>query len=101
MRLTKNVIRKQTEPTIGVEYASQSLLLEDFDKVIKAVIWDTAGAEKYKAITTAHYRNSEGALLFYDLTDRQSFENVLSWRQEVCSSQFDKRSFSTPMSELS
>ena len=36
---------------------------------IKAIIWDTAGAEKYKAITTAHYRKSHGALLFYDVTD--------------------------------
>lgn len=50
---------------------------------MKSVIWDTAGAEKYKAITTAHYRKSEGALLFYDLSDKNSFDNVLSWRQEV------------------
>ena len=38
-----------------------------------------AGNEKYKAITTAHYRKSAGALLFYDLTDRHSFDNVLDW----------------------
>lgn len=50
---------------------------------MKSVIWDTAGAEKYKAITTAHYRKSEGALLFYDLCDKNSFDNVLNWRQEV------------------
>jgi len=50
------------------------------DKIVKSVIWDTAGAEKYKAITTAHYRKSEGALLFYDLCDKTSFDNVLSWR---------------------
>ena len=38
-----------------------------------------AGNEKYKAITTAHYRKSAGALLFYDLTDRKSFDHVLEW----------------------
>ncbi|CAK92936.1 unnamed protein product (macronuclear) [Paramecium tetraurelia] len=83
IRLTKNVIKKQSQPTIGVEYAAQSILLPEEGKIVKSVIWDTAGAEKYKAITTAHYRKSEGALLFYDLSDKNSFDNVLSWRQEI------------------
>ncbi|CAD8185673.1 unnamed protein product [Paramecium pentaurelia] len=90
IRLTKNVIKKQSQPTIGVEYAAQSILLADVDKIVKSVIWDTAGAEKYKAITTAHYRKSEGALLFYDLCDRNSFDNVLSWRQEILQHTDDK-----------
>ncbi|CAD8092201.1 unnamed protein product [Paramecium primaurelia] len=83
IRLTKNVIKKQSQPTIGVEYAAQSILLPEEGKIVKSVIWDTAGAEKYKAITTAHYRKSEGALLFYDLSDKNSFDNVLNWRQEI------------------
>ncbi|CAK88775.1 unnamed protein product (macronuclear) [Paramecium tetraurelia] len=90
IRLTKNVIKKQSQPTIGVEYAAQSILLADVDKIVKSVIWDTAGAEKYKAITTAHYRKSEGALLFYDLCDKTSFDNVLSWRQEIIQHTDDK-----------
>ncbi|KAM3139497.1 hypothetical protein pb186bvf_008333 [Paramecium bursaria] len=82
IRLTKNII-KPTLPTIGVEYSSQIMLLENENIVIKATIWDTAGAERYKAITRAHYRQSVGALLFYDLTSRQSYENTQSWIEDI------------------
>ena len=46
---------------------------------VKAQIWDTAGQEKYRAITVAHYRKALGALIVYDITRRQTFENVKFW----------------------
>lgn len=82
LRLTKNIISKTPQPTIGIEYATQSMLLKNGEGIVKAQIWDTAGAEKYKAITTAHYRKSVGALLFYDLTERQSYDNILVWLED-------------------
>ena len=42
-------------------------------------IWDTAGQERYRAITTAYYRGALGALLVYDITKRESFENCEKW----------------------
>lgn len=54
--------------TIGVEFATLAVSLRDGSKV-KAQIWDTAGQEKYRAITSAHYRNAVGALLVYDITN--------------------------------
>lgn len=50
---------------------------------MKAQIWDTAGQERYRAITSAYYRGAVGALLVYDITKRQTFDNVLRWLREL------------------
>lgn len=81
-RYTKNVV-KNPNPTIGVEYATKCVLLKNGAGIVKAQIWDTSGSEKYKSITTAHYRRSVGALLFYDLTEEQSFRNTEEWLKEI------------------
>ena len=52
-------------------------------KTVKAQIWDTAGQERYRAITSAYYRGAVGALLVYDITKRQTFENVNRWLREL------------------
>ena len=44
---------------------------------------DTAGQERYRAITTAYYRGALGALLVYDVTKPASFENVPRWLREL------------------
>lgn len=67
---------------MGVEYASLSMLLSSGEGIVKAQIWDTAGEEKYKSITTAHYRKSVGALVFYDLTDIASFKHTSEWLKD-------------------
>lgn len=52
-------------------------------KTVKAQIWDTAGQERYRAITSAYYRGAVGALLVYDITKRQTFENIHRWLREL------------------
>ena len=42
-----------------------------------------AGQERFKAITSAHYRKSLGALIVYDITKEQSFQSVKKWMEEV------------------
>lgn len=51
--------------------------------VIKAQIWDTAGSERYRCITTGHYRHAVGALLVFDITERDSFNNLDYWLQQL------------------
>ena len=85
-RYTKNIMLKNPETTIGVEYTSKSILLKNHDVIVKTQIWDTSGSEKYKSITTAHYRKAVGALLFYDLTDESTFKNCVEWMKDSISS---------------
>jgi len=44
---------------------------------------DTAGQERYRAITSSYYRGAAGALLVYDITHRASYDNITRWLQEV------------------
>ena len=48
----KDSIPKLQGPTIGVEFGTKIILLKD-NVYIKAQIWDTAGHEKYRAMTAA------------------------------------------------
>ncbi|KAJ8494086.1 hypothetical protein OPV22_015807 [Ensete ventricosum] len=80
-RFTRNEFSLESKSTIGVEFATRSIRVED--KVIKAQIWDTAGQERYRAITSAYYRGAVGALLVYDVTRHTTFENVERWMKEL------------------
>ena len=69
-------------PTIGVEYKSK--IFEVYDKKVKATIWDTAGAERYRTITSNYYRGSHAVIFVYDVTERNSFDNIEKyWLKEV------------------
>ena len=50
---------------------------------MKLQIWDTAGQERFKNITASYYRGGNGVLVVYDITDRESFENLNSWLIEI------------------
>ncbi|KAH9791407.1 ras-related protein RABA1a [Citrus sinensis] len=80
-RFTKNEFNLESKSTIGVEFATRSLRIDN--KVIKAQIWDTAGQERYRAITSAYYRGAVGALLVYDVTRHATFQNVGRWLREL------------------
>lgn len=64
--------------TIGVDFMMKRVLLDD-DTVIKLQIWDTAGMEKYKQITSTYYRGAQGAIVVFDLTSEASFNSVSKW----------------------
>lgn len=80
-RFTKGTFHADSKSTIGVEFATKSVEVEH--KIIKAQIWDTAGQERYRAITSAYYRGAVGALVVYDITKQQSFDNVEKWLLEL------------------
>ncbi|XP_059666331.1 ras-related protein Rab2BV-like [Cornus florida] len=80
-RFTRNEFSLESKSTIGVEFATRTLQVEG--KTVKAQIWDTAGQERYRAITSAYYRGAVGALMVYDITKRQTFENVQRWLNEL------------------
>eukprot|EP00118_Oscarella_pearsei_P003197 m.13374 g.13374 ORF g.13374 m.13374 type:complete len:210 (+) comp24745_c0_seq2:105-734(+) len=46
-------------------------------------IWDTAGQERFHALGPIYYRDSNGAILVYDITDEDSFQKVQKWVKEL------------------
>ncbi|KAH9579612.1 Ras- protein Rab-11A [Schistosoma haematobium] len=80
-RFTRNEFNLESKSTIGVEFATKSVEIDG--RTIKAQIWDTAGQERYRAITAAYYRGAVGALLVYDITKRETFNNLEHWLLEL------------------
>lgn len=98
LRWTKNEFNPQSTATIGVEFATQTVRIykkkntekddhkekDDNDYyIVKVQIWDTAGQERYRAVTSAYYRGAYGALLVYDITSSQSFDDASDWLHEI------------------
>uniref|UniRef100_A0ABM0GMS3 Ras-related protein Rab-37-like n=1 Tax=Saccoglossus kowalevskii TaxID=10224 RepID=A0ABM0GMS3_SACKO len=50
---------------------------------VKLQIWDTAGQERFRSVTHAYYRDAHALLLLYDVTNRQSFDNIRAWLSEI------------------
>ncbi|TNJ26928.1 Rab1a [Giardia muris] len=67
--------------TIGVDFKVKSVSLNE--DIVKLQIWDTAGQEKFRTITSTYYRGSHGIMVVYDITSRESFENVRTWIKEI------------------
>lgn len=65
-------------PTIGVEYKQKVIEFKD-KELLKVQIWDTAGTERFRTITPVYYRNVDGVLLVFDITDSESFETINFW----------------------
>ena len=51
----------------------------DNGKQMKIQLWDTAGTERYRTISPIYYRNLEGVLLVFDITDATSFKGLEYW----------------------
>jgi Ras-related protein Rab-18 len=58
-------------------------MLDIGSKKIKMTIWDTAGQERFRTLTSSYYRGAQGIMLVYDVTRRDSFENLSKWLEEV------------------
>ena len=65
-RYTLDEFNPQSKSTIGVEFAFKTIEIEGNE--VKGQIWDTSGEERYRAITSAYYRGSVGAILVFDVT---------------------------------
>ncbi|CAM4704624.1 hypothetical protein PO909_009856 [Leuciscus waleckii] len=80
-RFTKNEFSHDSRTTIGVEFSTRTVKLNGL--TIKAQIWDTAGLERYRAITSAYYRGAVGALLIYDISKHLTYESAERWLKEL------------------
>ena len=80
-RFVENVWDDNFVPTIGVDFKLKTLEING--KKVKLQIWDTAGQERFRNITSAYYRGANGVFIVYDITDRDSFDNLNSWLIEI------------------
>ena len=96
-RLLGNSFSKNQISTLGTEKAI--LNFDDLEinkntrQNFKIVLFDTAGQERYRAITKSYFRDSQGIVLIYSIVDEESFKHIEAWLDSIKDSLSDwKRS---------
>ena len=67
--------------SIGVDFKTKQIEIND--RLIKMQIWDTAGHEKFRTITTSYYKSAHAIIVLYDITDINTFEHVKNWMIDI------------------
>ena len=84
-RFINNSFESNIMSTTGASYAGKTMAFEEFEgKCIKFEIWDTAGQEKYRALTKIFYKDAGVAILVYDITRKESFDEMKNyWYKQI------------------
>jgi len=69
------------QATIGIDFLSKTMYLED--RTVRLQLWDTAGQERFRSLIPSYIRDSSGAIVVYDITNRASFLNTSKWIEDV------------------
>ncbi|KAJ8603170.1 hypothetical protein CTAYLR_004614 [Chrysophaeum taylorii] len=81
LRYVKGEFSDRQVSTLQASYLDRRLAVQD--QSIQLSIWDTAGQERFHALGPIYYRDADGALLVYDITDYSSFNKVTKWVREL------------------
>ena len=76
-RFCDNTFKENYNNTIGVDFRLVTLKCNDI--ITKIHIWDTAGQERFRSLALNYLNNSHGFIFMYDITDAESFNNVVNW----------------------
>ncbi len=76
-RFCDNSFRENYNNTIGVDFRLATLKYNDI--ISKVHIWDTAGQERFRALTVNYVHNAHGFIFVYDITNKDSFDNIANW----------------------
>ena len=80
-RFRSNVFRDIIPTTIGVQFMTK--VIDVCDIKVKVSLWDTSGQERFKAITNSYLRNISCALVTFDLSNMETFKNVIYWVEKT------------------
>jgi len=81
LRYCENTFNDDHNQTIQASFRNKRLNIDS--QRVNLAIWDTAGQERFHALGPIYYRDSNGALLVYDITDNDSFVRVQNWVKEL------------------
>lgn len=70
-----------SQSTIG--FVFHSISINANNQIYYAKLYDTAGQERFRSITKSYYKNLDGIILVYDITDLQSFTNLSAWYTDI------------------
>ena len=77
----KNEFLDKYITTIGIDFQIKNLTINN--KKIKLQVWDTAGQERYRVVTKNYFNTSDGFIIIYDITNRETFTNINNWIEQI------------------
>lgn len=69
------------QATIGIDFLSKTMYLED--RTVRLQLWDTAGQERFRSLIPSYIRDSTVAVVVYDVTNVNSFQQTSKWIDDV------------------
>ena len=67
--------------SIGVDFKLKNIEIDK--KRIKLQIWDTAGSERFRTITTSYYRGAHAIIMVFDITKKETFDHIINWMADI------------------
>ena len=80
-KFSEDKFRENYFASTGIELKTTSIQIDG--KSIKIQLWDTAGQEKYRAMTKNLYLKSQGIIILFDITNETSFINLKNWMSQI------------------
>ena len=77
LRFVDNDFSINSKATIGVDVSAKPVKLGPY--AFRLQLWDTSGQERYKSFAATYFKDANGVIFVYDVTNRSSFKNIESW----------------------
>ena len=77
-QFVNQIFQEDVESSSSGTFNSKTLIYDN-NKVLKLEIWDTAGQEKYRSLASMFYKEASAAILVYDITRKESFEQIQNY----------------------
>lgn len=85
-RYVRNQFSKDYQTTIGVDFALKRVHTSNGD--INVQLWDIAGQERFAGLSRIFYTHAVAAIIVFDITKKDSYENSLKWKEDINSKVF-------------
>ena len=82
-RFATGKFEKSTLSTIGVDFETKKLVVDDTEILLN--IWDFAGEKKFRLLFPSYVAGASGALLLYDITNKDSLNDLYDWINVISS----------------
>ena len=80
-RFVNETFDENYQATIGLDFHSKNITIHDQD--VRLIIYDTAGQEKFRSLIPMYIREAQIILFIYDISDKESFDSIPKWMQQV------------------
>jgi len=82
-RFVEDTFQSDYKGTIGVSIMKKECNFEGLETNVRFVIWDLAGQTQFKRVRKSYLANAEAGILVYDVTRRETYENITNWYEEI------------------